>query len=107
MVNGTSGNGVGASRDTWIIVCTIIATGIGIAVIVGTLVGYQIAHVRQEISTHENRVDDLRRSVSIEIQDHLNDIRRDTSRHMDEIKNELMEIKENLQQRRGDNPGEG
>ena len=86
MGDGNPGNGVGVARDTKVIVYTIIATGIGIAAIVGTLVAM----------TYENRVDELRRTVSMEIQGHLHDMERDNSRRMDDIKNERHDIKNEL-----------
>lgn len=86
----------GMSSDIKWVAGTIIATGIGVAVVVGALVGHQVSDVRNELRNHENRVNESNDNVIRELQTLLHPMRTDFREGMHAVEDELKEIKQRL-----------
>ena len=101
MSNGTNATqGSPTERDTkWMIgtiVAAVIATGIGVGVVVSLLAGNETAHVWKALRDHERRVNDSNNAVIMEVRTLRDTLRNDYLEHRSELDETLNGVRQSL-----------
>ena len=101
MSNGTNATqGSPTERDTkWMIgtiVAAVIATGIGVGVVVSLLAGNETAHVWKALRDHERRVNDSNNAVIMEVRTLLHTLRDDDRDRRGDLEQALNRVRRSL-----------
>lgn len=93
---GNGDNGGPMARDVKWIIGTIVATGIGVVLVVSSLARHEATHVWRAMEDHERRVNDSANGVIMELQMLLHTLQDDRRERMGDVEDKLSRIRRSL-----------